>query len=94
MIRLSVCLVINQITVESFAALLLHAVRLYDGPDLKLFILVGWERRPSSVSSTDDLLLLQISGVVVRQARDLHLSCNTLYLLSLRLCFFIVLGRN
>ena len=44
--------------------------------------------------STDDLLLLKISSGVVRQTRDLHLSRNTLYLLSPRLCFFIVLKRD
>ena len=44
--------------------------------------------------STDDLLLLQISSGVVWQTRDLHLSCNTLYLLSPRICFFIVLNRD
>ena len=42
--------------------------------------------------SDDDLLLLQISSYgVVWQARDIHLSRNTLYLLSPRLCLFIVL---
>ena len=44
--------------------------------------------------STDDLLLLQISSGVVWQNRDLQLSRNTLYLLSPRLCFFIVLKRD
>ena len=44
--------------------------------------------------STDDLLLLQISSGVVWQTRDLHLSRNMLYLLSPRLCFFIVLKRD
>ena len=41
--------------------------------------------------------LLEIfSGVtgVVWQTWDLNLSCNTLYLLSPRLCFFIVLKRD
>ena len=46
--RQSACLVINPITVDGYAALFLHAggsgVRLNDGPDLKLFILVGWDR--------------------------------------------------
>ena len=37
--------------------------------------------------STDDLLLLQISCVVVWQSRDLQLSRNTLYLFSPLLCF-------
>ena len=41
-----------------------------------------------------DLILLQISSCVVWQTRDLHLSRNTLYLLSPRLCFFIVLKRD
>ena len=41
------------------------------------------------LSSTDDLLLLQTSSGVVWQTRDLHLSCNMLYMLSPRLCFFI-----
>ena len=37
--RQSACSVINPITVDGYAAL-----RLHDGPDLKLFILVGWDR--------------------------------------------------
>ena len=45
--RQSACLVINPITVDDYATLL-HAggsgVRLHDGPDLKLFVLVGWDR--------------------------------------------------
>ena len=44
--------------------------------------------------STDDLLLLQIFSGVVWQTRDLHLSRNSLYLLSPRLCFFIELTRD
>ena len=44
--------------------------------------------------STNYLLLLQISSGVVRQSFDLQLSRNTLYLLSLRLCFFLVLNRD
>ena len=35
--------------------------------------------------------MLQIFSGVVRQTRDLHLSCSTLYLSSPRLCFFIVI---
>ena len=46
------------------------------------------------LGSTDDLLLLQISIGVVWQTRDLHLSHNTLYLLSPRLYFFIGLKRD
>ena len=37
-IRQSACLVINPITVDSYAALGGSGVRLHDGPDLKLFI--------------------------------------------------------
>ena len=47
------CLVINPITVSNFAALLYagrSGVRLYDGPDLKLLHLVGWDRSSSSVA--------------------------------------------
>ena len=103
--RQTACLVINPITVDNFAALLnsVHVggsgVRLYDGHDLKLFILVGWDRI-SFVrclvyrGSTDVLLLFQIYSCVVWQTRDLHLSRNTLYLLSPRLCFFTVLKRD
>ena len=40
--RQSACLVINPITVDNYAAL--FNWRLNDGPDLKLFILVGWDR--------------------------------------------------
>ena len=36
----------------------------------------------------------QISSVAVWHTRDLQLSHNTLYLLSPRLCFVIVLNRN
>ena len=51
--RQSVCLVINPITVDGYAALFYctsvdrggggGGVRLHDGPDV-LFILVGWDR--------------------------------------------------
>ena len=43
---------------------------------------------------TDDLPLLQIFSGVVWQTRDLHLSRNSLYLLSPRLNIFIVLKRD
>ena len=39
-------------------------------------------------------VVVVISSGGVWKTRDLHLSCNTLYLLSPRLCFFIVLKRN
>ena len=47
-IRQSACLVINPITVDGYAALFIArrwiGRQLHDGPDLKLFILVGWDR--------------------------------------------------
>ena len=101
--RQSARLVINPFTVDNFAALLnctpVDRASDYDGPDIKLFILVGWDRSFFICclvhrGSTDDLLLLQISSCVVWQTRDLHLSRTTLYLLSPRLCFFIVLKRD
>ena len=44
--RQSACLVFNPITVNNFASLFncTPGVRLSDGPDIKLFILVGWGR--------------------------------------------------
>ena len=47
--RQSACLVINQIMVDSFATLFNctpvdRASDSMNGPDLKLFILVGWDR--------------------------------------------------
>ena len=45
----------------------------------------------SSGLNADDLRLFQISSGAVWQSRDLQLSRNTLYLLSPRVCFFIVL---
>ena len=64
---------------------------------IKVFILVCWDRISFVCclvhwGSTDDLILLQISSGVVWQSRDLYLSRNTLYLLSL--CFFKVLNRE
>ena len=72
---------------------------LYDGPDLKLFTLVGWDRSSFACrlvhrGSTDVLLLLKIFSGVVWQTRDLHTSRNTLYLLRPRLCLFIFLKRD
>ena len=74
-------------------------VRLYNGPDLYLFILVGCDQSSFVCClvhrcSTDNLLLLQISSVVVWQSKDLQLSRNTLYPLIPCLCFFIVLKRD
>ena len=72
--RQSACLVFTLITVNSYVSLLNcmprgSGVRLYDGPDLKLFVLFGWERSfyvccLAHRGSTCDFLLLQIfSGV-------------------------------
>ena len=67
-------LVINPITVDNFATLFTctpvdRASDSYDGSDLKLLILVGWDWSSFVCclvyrGSTDDLLLLQISGGV------------------------------
>ena len=55
--RQSACLVFNPIMVDNYAAFFnctpvgrASDVRLYDGPDLKLFILVGWGRSSLSVA--------------------------------------------
>ena len=44
--------------------------------------------------TTDDLFLLQIFSGAVWQTGDLNMSHNSLYLLSSRLCIFIVLKRD
>ena len=90
---------INSITVDNFAAPGGSGARLYDGPDLKLSILVGLDRSYFVCcfvhrGSTNDLLLLQTSSVVVWRSRDLQLSRNTLYLLSPRHCFFHSMNRD
>ena len=100
--RKSAGLVINLISVDNFSALF-HLMAVdrasdYKGPDLKLFILVRWDRRSFVCclvhwGSTDDHFLLQIPSGVVWQTRDLYLSRDTLFLLSPRLAF-IVLKRD
>ena len=85
--RQSACLVFNAITVNNFAfPLKLHAggsgVRLNDGPDIKLFILVGLGRSffvccLANRGSTVGFLLLQCSSGVVRHPRDLQVSVAT-----------------
>ena len=51
--RQSACLVFNPITVDNYAAFFnctpVGRASLYDGPDLKLFILAGWGRSLLSV---------------------------------------------
>ena len=91
--RQSACLVINPIMLK-FAALFYCTavkVRLYDGPDLKLFILVGRSFHlllgPKGLHGSSSLL--QISNVVVWRCLDFRPSCNT-YLFSPCLCFFKV----
>ena len=98
--RQSACLVSYPITVDDFAALFnCMSARLYDGTVLKQFILVGWDRSSFVCclvhgGSTDDLHVLRISSDVVWKTRDIDLSFNTLYLLRISLCFFIVLKRD
>ena len=69
--RQSACLEVNPITGSG--------VRLNDGPDIKLFILVGWARSffvccLAHRGSTVGLLLLQCFSGSVRHPRDLQVS--------------------
>ena len=84
--RQSACLVFKPITVNT------SDVRLNDGPDIKLFILVCWGRSRSffvcclaNRGSSVRFLLLQCSSGVVRHPRDLQVSVT-----SPHLCFIIV----
>ena len=99
--RQSACLEIDPITLDNFAALFNCTLvdRTSDSPDLKLFILIGWDRSSFVCclvhrDSPNNHLLLQISGGVVWQIRAMYLSGNTFYLLSPRLCFLIVFKRD
>ena len=60
--RQSACLVINPITVNNFATLFncmpVDRASDYDGPDLKLFILVGWARSSPSVAWSNGAQLM------------------------------------
>ena len=87
--RQSAYLVNNPITVDNFAALL-HVggsgVRLYDDPDVKVFILVGWDWSSSVFclvhrGSTGDIRLLQISSGVVWQSMSHSVSVKSSSLL-------------
>ena len=80
--RQSACLVFNPITVNNFASLGRSGVRLDDGPDIKLFILVGLGRSffvccLAHRGSTVSFLLLQCSSDVVRHPGDLRVSVAT-----------------
>ena len=101
--RQSAFLVISPITVDNFAALFnctpvdWASDYMMGRPKAIHFSWLGSELFVCCLvhrGSTDDLILLQISSGVVRQSRDLQLSRNTLYLLSPRLCFFIVFKRD
>ena len=87
--RQTACLVFNPITVNNFASLFncTPGVRLNDGPDIKLFILVGWGRSffvccLAHRDSTVGFLLLQCSSDVVRHPRDLQVSVAILIFVS------------
>ena len=78
--RQSACLVFNPVMVDKYAAFFNcmpvgQGVRLYDGPDTKVVILVGWGRSFLSVAwstgSTGVFLLLRVS-VSYSAPRDLH----------------------
>ena len=78
--RQSACLVFTPITVNNYVSLFNSmptgsGVRLYDGPDLKLFVLLGWGRSfyvccLAHWGSTGDYPLLQIFSGVLWQSRD------------------------
>ena len=97
--RQSACLVFNPITVNNFASLFNctpvngSGVRLNDGPDIKLFILVGLGRSffvccLSHRDSNVGFLLLQCSSGVVRHYRDLQVSVAT------RFCRVIIFASS
>ena len=97
--RQSACLVFNPTMINNYASLFncTLVVRASDSmmARLKAITLVGLGHSFFVCclvhrGSTDDLLLLQISSGVVWQTMDLHLTRKKLYLLSPRLCFFIV----
>ena len=92
--RESACLAINPILVDNFAALFNFTPvdRAADSMMARPKAIQHWSFRLLVVhrGSSDDPLLLQISSGGVLQSRDLRLSRSTLYLLSCRLCFFIV----
>ena len=68
----------------------------YDGPDLNHPILVGWNRNSfvycfSHWGSTDDFFFVtDFHCFFGGQSRHFKLSCETLYMLSPRLCIIIV----
>ena len=81
--RQSACLVFNQIMVDNYAAFINCTpagglgVRLYGGPDLKLFILVGWGRSFLSVAWPTGVQLVfffwsGVSIVSYSAPRNLH----------------------
>ena len=85
-IQQSACLVFNPITVNNFASLFnctpVGRASDNDGPDIKLFILVGLGRSffvccLAHRGSTVGFLLLQCSSGVVRHPRDLQVSVAT-----------------
>ena len=61
---------------------------------VQMFLQYNFVKALKYRGSTDDLLLLHISRGVVWQYKGFQLSHNTFYLLSFRLCFFIVLKRD
>ena len=78
--RQSACLVFNPVMVDNYATHIIQAggssVRLYYGPDLKLFTLVGWGRSFLSVAWPTGVQLVFFffcSGISLCLApKDLH----------------------
>ena len=102
--RQSACLLINPITVNNFAALFncQPVDRASDSmmarPKAIHFSWLGPELFRLLLSRHGAQLVIfhcfSFSSGVVWQSRDLQLSRKTLYLLSPRLCFFIVIKRD
>ena len=96
--RQSACLVFNPFTVYNFASLFNCTlgglgVRLIDGPDIKLFILVDLDRSffvccLAHRGSTVGFLLLQCSSGVVRHPRDLQVS------VAIRFCRVLIFASS
>ena len=96
--RRSACFVVIPITVNNFASLIARrrvGRQINDGPDIKLFILVGWGRSVfvcclAHRGSTVGFVLLQCSSGVIRHTRDLQVSVATCYFIIVFICALFV----
>ena len=92
--RQSACLVINPIMVDGYAALF-NCTPVNRASDSMMArpkaIQFSWSGPELSSVAWSTGAQLMIFLLYIWQTRDLHLSHSTLYLLSPRLCFFIVI---